>query len=229
MVPSGPHRGPVWRHPAVVIYDNGPLITAPGGGFGGADLSALQTALGMGTFGFTVNQNPFRLADDFTVPAAGWQIDTITVFAYQTGSTTTSTFTSATLRIFNAQPPGGTVIFGDTTTNRLGPTSFSNIYRALDTDPLNNQRPVMANVVTGPGVGGPLSAGTYWAEWGLTGSLASGPFAPPISILGQTTTGNALQFDGANYNALVDVGPQGMPFILDGVVLPVELMEFNVR
>jgi hypothetical protein len=36
--------------PAVVLYDNGPLVTHPGGGAGGLDASALQTALGMTTY-----------------------------------------------------------------------------------------------------------------------------------------------------------------------------------
>ena len=52
------------RAPQAVLYDNGPLATHPGGGFGGADASALQTALGMGTFGYghrsPANRQPGR-------------------------------------------------------------------------------------------------------------------------------------------------------------------------
>ena len=37
-----------------------------------------------------------RIADDFTISGrANWTIETITFFAYQTGSTTTSTITAA--------------------------------------------------------------------------------------------------------------------------------------
>ena len=35
----------LWEAPAAILYDNGPLVTHPGGGFGGADASAVQTAL----------------------------------------------------------------------------------------------------------------------------------------------------------------------------------------
>ena len=42
--------------------------------------------------------------------SSGWQVDTITFFAYQTGSTTTSTFTEANLQIWDGDPSaGGTV------------------------------------------------------------------------------------------------------------------------
>ena len=39
-------------HPEAVLYDNGPLVTHPGGGSAGADASAVQTALLMSTNGF---------------------------------------------------------------------------------------------------------------------------------------------------------------------------------
>jgi hypothetical protein len=72
--------------PQDVLYDNGPLVTHPGGGSGGADASALQTALGLTIYGFG-HQAPlnYRMADDFVISdPAGWQVDTITFFAYQT-------------------------------------------------------------------------------------------------------------------------------------------------
>jgi len=72
-------------------------------------------------------------------------------------------------------------------------------------------------------------AGTYWLDWQTGGSGASGPWAPPISMLGVTTTGNAIQFDGASWTALVDVGTQGLPFVIEGVVVPVELQSFDIE
>ena len=69
------------------------------------------------------------------MPAGGWNISTITFYAYQTGSTTTTTINNVNLRIWNGVPGAGgsSVVFGDTTTNRLAGSSFSNIYRVLDT------------------------------------------------------------------------------------------------
>ena len=174
-----------WAWPEVVLYDNGPLVTHPGGGAGGADASAVQTALLMSLYGFGFqNTLPNRMADDFTVTdAGGWQIDDITFFGYQTGSTTTSTFTGIYVQIWNGAPnAGGTVVWGDLTTNRMTTTGWSNIYRVLDTTITDTARPVMSIVAN---VGTTLAPGTYWVDFSATGSLASGPWAPPISVLGQ--------------------------------------------
>ncbi|HET9048340.1 MAG TPA: GEVED domain-containing protein [Chiayiivirga sp.] len=205
--------------PSALLYDNGPLVTDVGAGSGGLDVSALQTAAGATTYGSNVSSaNGFRVADDFVVPAGGWTVDTVTVYAYQTGSTTTSTMTAANLQIWNGPPgqAGSTVVFGDTTTNRMAGTAFSNIYRTLDTDLANSQRPIMAVVVT---VGTTLPAGTYWVDWQLSGSLASGPWAPPVTIAGAVGApgANALQYDGTAWVAAVDGSTaQDYPFVIDG-------------
>jgi len=233
VIPPDPNA-PVWQGPEAVLYDNGPLVTHPGGGAGGADASALQSAIGLNVYGFGhALSTGYRVADDFTVTdAGGWDVQTITFFAYQTGSTTASTINHVNLRIWDNVPmgSGSTVVWGDTTTNLLASSAFANIYRVLDTDLLGSTRPIMASVVT---VGTTLPAGTYWLDWQVGGTLASGPWAPPISILGQTTTGNGMQYDGAAWAALIDTGtaatPQGLPFIVEGVVVPVELQSFDVE
>jgi len=229
-IPPDPDA-PTWSGPEAVLYDNGPLVTHPGGGAGGADASALQTNLGMNTLGaghqFLLG---YSMADDFTVTdTGGWDVQTITFFAYQTGSTTASTITGVYVQIWNGAPnAGGSVIWGDLTTNRLASTAWANIYRVTDTTLTTTNRPVMADIAT---IGTTLAAGTYWLQWTTDGTLASGPWAPPITILGQTTTGNALQYTTA-WAALTDTGtltPQGMPFIIEGVVVPVELQSFDVE
>jgi len=206
---------------SAVLYDNGPLVTHPGGGAGGADASAVETTIGLGTFGFGhAVSTGFRVADDFSVPVGGWTIDDIVFFAYQTGSTTTSTITAVNFRIWDGVPGVGNVVFGDTATNRLLSSSWSNIYRVLDTDLTNIQRPVMS-VTADAGVF--LAAGTYWLDWQVGGSLASLAFAPPISILGQATTGNGLQFNPTptpgTWGNVLDSrtgAHQGFPFQLIG-------------
>jgi len=168
-------------------------------------------------FGHAVSTG-FRVADDFSVPVGGWTIDDIVFFAYQTGSTTASTITAINFRIWDGVPGVGNVVFGDTATNRLLSSSWSNIYRVLDTALTNNQRPVMS-VTADAGVF--LAAGTYWLDWQVGGSLSSGPWAPPISILGQATTGNGLQFNptAGTWGNLLDTSTgtiQGLPFQLIG-------------
>ena len=83
------------------------------------------------------------------------------------------------------------MVWGDTTTNVLTGSTWSNIYRVLDTTLTDSQRPIMASMVT---VNTFAAAGTYWLDWQSDGTLASGPWAPPVTILGQTTTGNANQY-----------------------------------
>jgi len=216
-VPVGQNVPLQYDGPLVVLHDNGPLVTHPGGGFGGADASALQTALGMGTYGYGHQISAsITVADDFTISGASWNIDELRFFAYQTGSSTTSTINDLRMQIYNGDPSaGGTVIYGDLTTNVLSSTSFTNIYRVLDTGLLDSQRPIMENVVQlTPPLN--LGAGTYWIEWQCGGTLTSGPWAPPVTVLGSTGTGNALQNISGTWGAAIDVGPQDFPFLVLG-------------
>jgi len=218
-VPSG---YPAAIIPEALLYDNGPLVTHPGGGYSGEDASVLQTNLGLNTYGFG-NQFSYgyRMADDFTITdAGGWQVDQVVFYAYQTGTygyPPVSTINGIYFQIWDGSPddPGSTVVFGDLVTNRLAGTSWADMYRVVDYDMLNTQRPPMANMAN---AGVVLPQGTYWLDWMTNGSGASGPWAPPISIVGETTTGNALQYTGAWAPAL-DTGlgtQQGMPFTVYG-------------
>ena len=212
---------PLYRRPEAVLYDNGSLVNCAGCGVGGADESVLQsTSLLMSTLGFG-NQAVVgnRMADDFTVDGNGWALNTVTFFAYQSFSPTDSTMTAVNLQIWDGPPNdlGSQVIWGDLTTNILASTSWSGIYRVSEsTTGANTDRPIMANVVDLGGLY--LPAGTYWLDWQTAGSLTSGPWAPPITINGETTTGNAMQFTGS-WAAANDGGTltqQGMPFIIEG-------------
>lgn len=222
-VPGGPgpaYQAPeaVWGGAAQVLFNNGPLITGVGNGAGGANTSALATLATPpeNTLGFGCQQvNGNRMADDFTIPAGQtWVIDQITTFQYQTGSTTTSTMTGGTLRIWTGTPGTGTVIFGDDTTNRLVDTAFTNIFRVTDTTLTATNRPIMANALD---VGGlTLGAGTYWIDVAFSGSLASGPWCPPVT----PGTGNALQsLAGGAFNPAQDSGSlaqKALPFLVEG-------------
>lgn len=212
--------------PEVVLWDNGSMVNSPGTGPGGADQSVLQSvSLGMNTLGFGVNSDSvLRVSDNFTVTdPAGWTVNSLTFYAYQTNSGGTSTLDWSDLRIWDGPPnAGGSIIFGDITTNRLINTDWSGIYRVTETTLMTTTRPVMAAETEAEVF---LPQGTYWADWSIGGTLASGPFSPPITINGVITTGNALQFVGADgWVPLSDTtdslirGYQGMPFIVEGTV-----------
>ncbi len=67
---------------APLLYANGTFISQPtGGGPGGNDPLSVLTAPDT-IFGYGCQNTAFRLADDFTVPAGGWNIDRIDVFGY---------------------------------------------------------------------------------------------------------------------------------------------------
>ena len=200
--------------PQAVLFDNGPLVTLPAGGCSGGDASILDGNLGHTTYGWGAQQNLTNfIADDFTSIAA-WNIDSLHFFTYQTGATA-STITGVYVQIWSGDPTaGGTVVWGDQTTNRLQRTGFSNVYRALNTTPTDCNRRIQDVVAT---VGVNLPAGTYWIEWGYTGTLASGPWCPPVTISGQAVTGNAKQhLAGVWSEALNGTSANGAPFIVYG-------------
>jgi subtilisin-like proprotein convertase family protein len=204
-----------------VLYDNGPLVNMPGGGAGGADASVLQTvSQAMVYFGYGHQvAMASSVADDFTVTDAnGWFVDQITFFAYQTGSTTDSTITGVNYRIWDGPPddPNSHILIYPTMPNRLASTQWSGIYRVAETALGATDRPIMQNTVHG---GFALPAGTYWLEWQSDGSLGSGPWAPPITVSGTITTGNAIQYAYHAWLPLTDGGAQGLPFIISGQVL----------
>ncbi|MBK8699028.1 MAG: hypothetical protein IPN29_05595 [Saprospiraceae bacterium] len=207
-----------------VLYDQSELINYPGLGAGGANVSGST-----GQFiGISVNiSGGFALADEFMVPPGElWVIDSIAIFNYQTGSTTTSTINNLRMQLRKAAAPGsGPIVFGDLTTNRLGGSHFSGIYRVQTPSYTNTTRPLMKSIVSMAAL--PLSSGTYWIEHQVAGSLASGPFSPPRT-LGTThiATGNAYQFDNISWNQIFELdingnNPQfkGIAFIVYGISL----------
>ena len=204
-----------------VLVNNGPLITHPGQGAGGNNASIITTGTAPG-FNHAASAF-FRVADNFTVPAGElWQVDSVFFYAYQTGSTTTSTITSVNVRLWRGAPDsaGSELVFGDTTTNRMIRTRFSGIYRVADstTNITNTERPIMVQTVN---LGGTtLTAGTYWLDWQTAGSLTSGPWVPPVSIVGQPVVpgANARQRNAARVwnNALDGANPIEFPFVLHG-------------
>lgn len=210
-----------------VLFNSGPLITHPAAGPGGEDVSVLQNnSLGMSTLGLGHQVSAGnRIADDFTVSDPYWDIEEITFYAYQTGETA-STITAVNLRIWDGPPgqPGSNIVFGDDTTNRMTSTVYANTLRAVEGSPYPTNRQIAASTVA---VNTRLNQGTYWLDWQSDGSGSSGPWAPPITILGQTSTGNAMQFTpgggargtGGAWNPVLDGGtntPQGFPFVVTG-------------
>ncbi len=198
-----------------VLFDNGPLVTLPGGGCNGGDASILDYLVGGHTLeGWGCQQNLGNyMADDFTSTDA-WNIDSLKFFAYQFGATSV-TITGVYVQIWNGAPnAGGTVVWGNETTNILQRTGLTNIYRAVFIIPTDCDRRVQEVVAT---VGTNLPPGQYWVQWGVTGSASSGPQCPPVTIQGTAVTGDALRKTSSGWAAALNgSSANGAPFIVYG-------------
>jgi hypothetical protein len=239
---------------ATTIYDNGPLSTGPMSNSGvaapsGFEWSEVQNETGNTTYSNTLSgvgcgvstSGTFRCADDFVVPSGQtWTIDNVIVFAYQTGfAGGTSPITAATLRIWDGVPGdlGSNIIFGDATTNRLGTSTDSSLYRIFNsavpapgTTPGTTRRIWRNSINVSPGL--TLPAGTYWVDWATQIGTNTTHFAPPTTIPGVRTQAgwNARQFNPASpgtWGDVIDVGnpdpdapdvPLDFPFKLVGSV-----------
>jgi hypothetical protein len=215
----------------------GPGVPAPAGSFWSelfiGNTSNGSTVSPSGTTGI------FRLADNFTLSQAS-RVDTVTAIAYVTGSGDTL-FNTGNIRIWNGVPdaPGSSVVFGDTTTDRLTSSALTNIYRIFSTD--NSLQGGVNNV---PGttrrlktavfdIGGlNLPAGEYWVDYQMVNPLTptGAVFHPYVTLT--TARGapgaNALQLTTgpSTWVTVLDTGDpaanpdiaQELVFRVDGVV-----------
>ncbi|MHB9033641.1 MAG: hypothetical protein ACYC6L_11405 [Anaerolineae bacterium] len=207
------------------LWDNGALATNVSGGVGGAAVSVLQTSLGLSVLGVSAQRTiTASVADDFTITERqGWHISRITLYEYQSGTypnPPTNTITAAYFRIWNGPPDlvTSTVVYGDLETNRLLMSYWSGMYRVAETSLLAATRPVMTLLLDADIN---LPPGQYWLEFAMQGTDSmSGPWVPPITMLGQTSTGDAIYYFNGAWEALLDGSyPTGVPFILEGSVL----------
>ncbi|WP_310993536.1 T9SS type A sorting domain-containing protein [Aequorivita marina] len=195
-----------------LIYTSGPYIND------GPDLSILEDlSEDMSTFGSGAQKGSDNsVAEDFTLPM-DFDINSIDVYAYQTGSTPPS-ITAVYMQIWDGDPSAsGTVVWGDLTTNILEDVEDTEVYRVLESDQGNTDRKIQK--VTANTSGLSLSTGTYWVEYTFEGSGSSGPWVPPIAVIGETITGNAIQNSAGTWQALVDGlndDPQGLPVQIYG-------------
>lgn len=207
---------------AAMLWDNGPFQTGTGNGAGGANTSAIQAPFN--NFGYNNNfAGPFALADDFTLASAS-TLSSLTVYSYQTGSTTTSTFTAGAWAIYSSAPTTATstAVAGNLGATGAISASYTGIFRVTATTLTDANRPIMAVTMDLGNV--ELGAGSYYVAWALSGSLASGPWGVPITPA--RANDNALQLatgvfgliDGDTVTAGVQT--QDMAFNIQGSVVP---------
>lgn len=196
------------------IWDN------PTGGNGGNRVSVLDTAAGGSIFGYgaqtTANNT---VADDFTV-AGQWSVTGFSFFMYQTGATT-PTISSINVGLRSGSDVNtASTVFAPTVLAATSDAGFLPTFRATDTAITDGNRRIWKLDVTlaAPVI---LNAGQYWLTWNAAGSLASGPWQPPV--VPHNGAGNGMQQLGtAAFLPLVNgsLTNDELPFGVNGSVVP---------
>lgn len=228
---------------AQVQYMNGNLSTGPTSKSGvaapaGYTWSELQNDAGVTTisnissgYGAPILAS-ISLADDFTVPAGQvWAISKFSFFAYKTGTTgAISPFDDLRVVVHSSNPALGatTILFGNLSENVLDVSSDAMMYRIINTlYPTPNLTGLTRKIwkVESTPVTLNLPAGTYWLEWRIGDTAASGSFCPASTIVGARTQPgyNAHQLTNG-WLPLADAGNPAtasvavdIPFVVDYV------------
>lgn len=202
------------------------LITRPGAGCLGRDVTDLQSALGLNAFGFNcVAAGSVTVADDFVVPTGqAWAIDQLVLYLYQPDISTPS-ITGVSLRMQATSPAGGT---SPTLTSYIPSVAWTSVQKNKDTDPPASEcsRRIQQCVITlAPSY--VAATGTHYVIWQASGSGASGPWVPPVVVPGAPNKpgANAMvaaSSTGGLFAPIVDSGsaraPQDLVFVLRGTI-----------
>lgn len=243
---------------ADTLFNNGPIITNPTGGTGpiaGLPISQCDP--------FTIPGNPLifstlgtsatyadntAVAEDFVVPPGGWDLSSVTLFAFQT-SQTTPTIQTVRINLWNATPysagspppvpdPLPQPLMAQPLSLAAGPGTFV-CHRESPTS-TSTVRPVFSYTVSLDGLpnGGLLAEGTYWLEWSFIGASSPTPrcFTPLVTPRDSAYNLNARLFNSIDGSAggprewfegregyvagVSDGRPYALPFILNGTVTP---------
>ncbi len=194
---------------AVDLFNNGAAVS------GSPALSVLRTGGTTLGFGAQTSANNF-VADNFSVAGAGWNVESLSFFSYQTGAANAFTFTGVTWSVIAGDVNTGTVVSSGT----LAPTNGGlEGYRVSATTLTGTTRAIFRLNADVPDFS--LAPGNYWLRWNIAGTLASGPWQPPTA---SGAIGNAQQsIAAAAFAPVVDAGDTfgaELPFIIAGSVVP---------
>jgi hypothetical protein len=206
---------------AQTLHSNGPIITNPTGGTGSIAGLPISNCDGFtvpgSTFIFsttgvagTVSTNT-ALAEDFTVPEGGWDLDSLVVFAFQTSQTTASV-TQVHVNLWTETPysagsPDAPAnlpqpVLAANLVLPAGPGTF--VCHRQSVTSTGTVRPVFSYTVSLDGLpdGGRLAPGRYWIQWSCAGaaSPSANVFCPLVSPRAAVQGHNARQFNALDGN-----------------------------
>jgi hypothetical protein len=181
------------------------------------------------------------------VPAGGWRVQGIDVFAYQSDATgLTTPFASGNLKIWDDRPdaPGASMVWGNPNFNVLDTVVSTNTYRIFSTASFAGGAPAQlpdatrliwrASLVV-PSV--ELPAGTYWLDFQLVPATpTSDVFIPPVTRSSGagaramvTTPGLQYRIGPLGSAAWVELSDAGRPSASADVALDVPYVVIGVR
>jgi len=211
-----------------VLVPYGPYVTQTGVGAGGADISEIES--GFSTFGFVMDAsggsswNKWRVADEVTIPAGeSWDLDSVSLLAYQAGGPTMGSFTSVELDVWDHDPLTGGSPLLSVPVNMLSSQTWTGVFRVDPAFPTDNSRSIIElRADLGQFNPPPLGSGTWWFSVTATGSSTAGPPEATVQVPWDATN-NGRQFDpfGAGWIAAVDGGTgkeHGFVFQVEGVL-----------
>ena len=204
---------------AAPLFTNGPVITSPTGGTSsilGLPISRTETGTGLGR-----TSRSFRgeaIADNFTVPAGGWDLATATFYVYVSGVSDTNPATTSIDRVsvnlwpaapFSANSPAPlpnplpTPLFPAAV--ELPVVSATFVGHRTSATSTASIRPLFAVTVSLDGLpnAGMLSAGSYWLQWSYGSSTATDPSASSPLV---SPRASATDIDGRQFN-FIGFGP----------------------
>jgi hypothetical protein len=243
---------------ADVLFNNGPIVTNPTGGTGGiaglpiSQADPFQVPGNPLTFSTTGVAASFATstaaADNFVVPAGGWDLDRVTLFAFQT-SQTTPTVHTIRINMWTAAPysegspgplpdPLPQPMLASSLVLDAGEGTF--VCHRQSPSGTSTVRPVFAYTVSLDDLpdAGVLGAGEYWLEFSFEGASTPSqnvftPLVTPrdeafdhnarlLNSIDGSSGGPRVWFEGREgYVPNVSEGrAYAIPFILEGTAIP---------
>jgi len=191
---------------ADLLWDNGPMVTHPGGHPTGADSSKSQPGSAMGgNVGLFGTGNYFRRADDFAVSApGGWSVDSVRIYLYSnsgedglpTDPTGINVWEHMNMNIWNGMPGSGNeTLIATSTSATLDAPVWTGIYRVSTGTPEATDKPVFAIDVDFGGQQIP-PGNDYWIDYQVKSNSLDGHSAWTLVVMDVDEGGNPVSKPG---------------------------------
>jgi hypothetical protein len=219
---------------AATLFTNGSIVTNPTGGtstIAGQPISQPQlvpnSSIPSTIPGISATDAfGIRVAEDFTVPAGQtWDLDTLTVYGWQSGSTNppAPTVTTVKVNVWTSAPfdalsplprpdPLPQPVLATSLSLPVISSQFIAFRQSGTTGTSSSARPIFGYTVSLDGLpdAGEFTSGTYWLEWSMVGNVVAGNTSATQVVAAIATPResalnglNARQYAPANINGVL--------------------------